>query len=204
MKKPLFFFTLFCSPAFAESGFYAGLGAGIANISTATTNSYSYLDGSSNKSGSNMVGSIYAGYDFSRYVGIQFDYDYIANVQFSDTGYSFNANQQILDLGITGHLPFGLFANSLSGLSLFGKLAVGYTSVSFSGGYVNNGTSTQALPTFAQNLVPVIGGGVEYGIKSVGIRLEYDYIGTTTVSNSGQNLMSVNNSIGLLSVFYHF
>lgn len=199
---------------YADSGFYVGVGAGYGSINTSTTNGYSYLDGSSNQSGGSMLGSIYAGYDFSHYVGIQMDYDYIANIQFSSgtnqttgTQNSFNVNQQMIDLAITGHLPFALFANSLSGISIFGKLGIGYTNVSFSGGAVASGQGlqyVQNLPSFGQSVVPVLGIGAEYGIDSVGIRVEYDYIGTTTVNTSNSNIMNINNNIGLISVFYHF
>lgn len=211
---PTAIFLTIAANAYADSGFYVGIGAGYGSISTSTTNGYSYLDGSSNKSGGNMLGSIYAGYDFSHYVGVQMDYDYIANIQFSSgtnqiTGVqnSFNANEQIIDLAITGHLPFALFANSLSGISLFGKLGIGYTNVGFSGGAVGSGQGlsyTQNLPSFAQSIVPILGIGAEYGIDSVGVRVEYNYIGTTTVSTNNSNIMNINNNIGLVSVFYHF
>lgn len=202
------------SLAHADSGFYVGIGTGYANLTSSTTNGFSYMDGATSKSGSNMLGSVYAGYDFNRYVGMQFDYDYLADVQYT-TGTtvnpgvqgSFSANQQILSLGITGHLPFELFANSLAGLSVFGKLAVGVSILNFSGGVVGAGNGlqyTQDLPANAQSMVPVVGFGAEYGMKSVGVRLEYDYIGNTSVSSDNQNLLNVNNSLGLVSVFYHF
>lgn len=198
--------------AYADSGLYAGIGAGYGTINTSTTNGFKYADGANNKNNGNMLGSIYLGYDFSRYVGIQLDYNYIANTQYTTgtdatTGVqgSFSASQQLIDLGITGHLPFELFANSLSGISLFGKAAIGYNTVNFNGGTVQTSpTYTQNLPGSAQSMVPIIGGGVEYGIGSVGIRLEYDYIGNTSVNVNSQNLMNVNNNIYLISALYHF
>lgn len=205
--------ALLIASSYADSGLYVGLGAGYGSIYTNTTNGYTYLDGSSSKNGGNMAGGLYVGYDFNRYLGLQFDYDYIANIQYSSSSVngingSFNANQQILDLGITGHLPFDIFTNNLSGLSLFAKLAVGYTTTSFSGGYLDSSGQSlagiQAMPTFAQSVVPVIGVGVEYGIDSVGARLEYDYIGNTNVTNNGVNMMNLSNDLILLSVMYHF
>lgn len=208
------FMSLLSIAAFADGGLYLGFGAGYGSINNNTVDGFNFVDGTSNKSGGNMAGGIYAGYDFNRYVGMQFDYNYIANVSYntgsnSSTGVqgSINANQQILDLGIIGHLPFGLFANSLSGLSLFGKLAVGYTVENFNGGnLVSSGSSpvTAQLPSQASSIVPVIGGGVEYGWSNVGLRAEYDYIGNTVVTNNSQSLMNSNNNLVLLSVFYHF
>ena len=161
-----------------------------------------------------MAGSIYIGYDFSHYVGIQADYNYLVGSQFNAGGSatpgvstSFNTTQQLIDLGITGHLPFSLFANALSGISLFGKLAFGYSTVSFNGGTLinNNGAGgTTKLPGSSSSLVPIIGGGAEYGIGPVGIRLEYDYVGNSTVNVGGQNMMNVNNNLVLLSALYHF
>ncbi len=200
-------------PAFADSGLYAGIGAGYGTINTNTTNGFSFPSNSSSSGGGNIAGSVFVGYDFSHYVGVQFDYDYIGNVQYSSgstipgiTG-SFNANQQLLALGIIGHLPFGLFANNLSGLSIFGKLSAGYTFTSFSGGSViaPQASNYQVnLPASSSSLVPVVGAGVEYGINSVGVRLEYDYVGNTPVTNNNQTLLNVNDSLVLLSVLYHF
>lgn len=216
MLKKLILITMgtIVSAAYADSGLYLGVGAGYANQGISTTNGYSYLDGSSSQSGGNMLGSVYLGYDFNHYLGIQSDYFYMADVQYTignnlnnGSQGSFTASQQLIDLGITGHLPFGIFANSLSGLSIFGKLALGYSFMNFSGGTVGingNSSSTQNIPGSSQGLVPVIGGGFEYGIDSAGIRLEYDYIGNTPISNNGQSLMNANNSIFLLSALYHF
>ncbi|MDD3266470.1 MAG: outer membrane beta-barrel protein [Burkholderiales bacterium] len=214
IKLPLLLTLLYVAPQFAsaDSGLYAGIGAGYGTINTSTTNGFNYVDGASNKNNGNMLGSIYVGYDFSRYLGVQVDYNYIANTQYTTgtdaaTGAqgSFSASQQLVDLGITGHLPFELLANSLSGISLFGKAAIGYNTVNFNGGTVRTSTGYQQnLPGTAQSMVPVIGGGVEYGISSVGIRLEYDYIGNTSVNVNNQNLMNVNNNIYLISALYHF
>ena len=201
--------------AFADSGTYIGISAGYGTINSSATNGFSFSDGTGNKDGGTIAGGVFVGYDFNRYVGVQADYDYIANVNYTTGGStmtgaqsSINANQQILDLGIIGHLPFGLFANALSGLSIFGKLAMGYTTTSFDGGtMVSSGTAgvnTVQLPSTASSFVPVVGLGTEYGWSSVGIRAEYDYIGNTAVTNNGQTLMNTNNGLTLVSVFYHF
>ena len=205
--------TLIACSAFADGGLYMGLGAGYGTINTNTTNGFAYLDGASAKGGGNLAGGLMLGYDFNRYLGVQSDYDYIANVQYT-TGSSipgvsgsFNGNQQLLDLGIIAHLPFILFSNNLSGLSLFAKLAIGYSFTNFIGGMVA-ATAAPALqislPANSSSLVPVAGLGIEYGVNSVGVRLEYDYIGNTTIVNNNQTLMNVQNSLTLLSVFYHF
>lgn len=213
-KKILFPLLIISGFSYADSGLYLGVGAGYNMQNTSTTNGFSYLDGASSKSGSNMLGSVYVGYDFNRFIGIQADYDYMANIQYTigndlnnGTQGSFSGSQQLLAVGLTGHLPFGIFANPLSGLSLFGKLSLGASFVNFDGGTVGAGTNlsyTQSIPSSSQSLVPVIGGGVEYGIDSAGVRLEYNYVGNTAINNNGQNLMNVNDSIILLSALYHF
>lgn len=216
MKKILFICIIITSAtfAFADDGLYVGVGAGYGNINTSTINGNNFANGSNSQSGGNAVGAVYVGYDFSHYVGVQADFDYIANVQHS-TGYnsvtgsnsSFSASQQIIDLGVTGHLPFSLFANALSGISVFGKLALGYSTTTFGGGTLlsqNTPSGSVNIPSSASTWVPVIAGGAEYGIGSVGIRLEYEYIGNTNVSINNLNSMNVNNSLVLLSALYHF
>ncbi len=213
-KNHLFLICLISiSSVYADSGLYLGIGAGYASTDSKTTNGFSYLDGSSEKNGGNMLGNLYVGYDFNRYVGLQADYYYIAGIPFNDVGSnipgiqgSFSVGQQTLALGITGHLPFELFANSLSGLSLFGKLAMGYNTFHFSGGNVANYDKTYiaSLPSTDENLSPIFGGGVEYGFDSVGIRAEYERIGSTPVGNDNQNMLSIDNNMYLISAFYHF
>ena len=201
--------------AFADSGTYVGISAGYGTINSSATNGFSFSDGTGNKDGGTMAGGVFVGYDFNRYLGVQADYDYIANVNYTTGGSSvtgaqssINANQQILDLGVIGHLPFGLFADSLSGLSIFGKLAMGYTTTSFDGGTMvssgSAGLNTVQVPSNASSFVPVVGIGAEYGWSTVGVRAEYDYIGNTAVTNNSQTLMNVNDGLALLSVFYHF
>ena len=217
MKKLVFacvITMLFSEYAVADSGLYVGVGAGYGTTSSSTTGGMNYANGSSEQSGGNMAGGVYVGYDFSHYVGIQADYNYIANVQYStgtipSTGANgtFSVNQQVLDLGVTGHLPFSLFADALSGISIFGKLAFGYATTSFNGGELvspSQPNGAAAIPSSSSNLVPVIAGGAEYGIGQVGIRLEYQYIGNSAINVNGQNIMNVNNSLVLLSALYHF
>ena len=208
------FSTLFCTYAQADGGLYVGIGAGYGTIASNTTGGLSYPNGSSSQGGGNMAGSVYLGYDFNHYVGIQADYDYIANVQLStgsipNSGVNgdFSVNQQVLDLGITGHLPFSLFADALSGISLFGGLAFGYSTTTFNGGQLASPVAaggSVSIPSSASNLVPVVAAGAEYGIGQVGIRLEYQYIGNSTINTNGQNVLNVNNNLVLLSALYHF
>lgn len=216
MKKLLLtaFLSAISAYALADGGLYVGVGAGYGTIGSNTTGGTSYPNGSSSQGGGNMAGSVYVGYDFSHYVGIQADYDYIANVQYS-TGATpssgsngdFNVNQQVLDLGVTGHLPFSLFADALSGISIFGRLAFGYSTTSFSGGQLTSPSASGGyvnIPSSASNLVPVLAAGAEYGIGQVGIRLEYQYIGNSTINTNGQNILNVNNNLVLVSALYHF
>jgi hypothetical protein len=214
MLKKLFF--ILCSTisacVYADSGLYLGIGTGYATINAKTTNGFSYIDGNSDKSDGNMLGNLFIGYDFSRYVGLQADYYYIASTQYS-TGSdipgiqgSFTINQQTIALGITGHLPFELFANSLSGLSLFAKLGIGYNTINIDGGTVANPDQSyiQSLSGYSGGLSPMIGGGVEYGIDNVGLRAEYERIGDITFSRDNQNLLNINNNLYMVSAFYHF
>jgi hypothetical protein len=120
---------------------------------------------------------------------------------------SYSATQQVIALGVVGHVPFQLFANALAGLSVFGRLSVGYSTLNFTGGAIappSDYKNLQLFPGYAQSLVPLAGAGIEYGISSVGVRLEYNYIGNTTVNNNDINLINTSNNIGLLSVLYHF
>lgn len=205
---------MFASYSFADSGLYVGVGVGYGDMSNSTVNGYNFLDGGSERSASSNLGSIYAGFDFNRYVGIQADYDYISSMNFSGGASnnpkvqsSYSATQQVLALGVIGHLPFQLFASSLAGLSIFGRLSVGYSTLNFTGGAIappSDYNNPQLFPGYAQSLVPLAGVGVEYGISSVGVRLEYNYIGSTTVNNNDINLINTSNNIGLLSVLYHF
>lgn len=212
MKNLLLACLIACSAAaYADNGLYAGIGAGYGNINTSTSNGFKFADGSSNQNNGNMLGSVYLGYDFNHFFGVQAGYSYIASTQYttevsSQSGAqgSFNASQQIIDWGVIGHLPFSIMATSLSGLSIFGKLSMGYSMVSFDGGSVTTGSSTQNIPGSSQSIVPVLGAGIEYGIDSVGVRLEYNYVGNNTVNSNSQNLMNVNNNLYLISALYHF
>lgn len=205
---------IFASCSFADSGLYVGVGVGYGNMSNNTINGYNFLDGGSERSASSTLGSIYAGFDFNRYVGIQADYDYLSSMNFAggasnnqDYPSSYSASQQVIALGVVGHLPFQLFANSLSGLSVFGRLSVGYSTLDFSGGAIAKPSdygNPELFPGYAQSLVPLIGAGIEYGINAVGVRLEYNYIGNTTVNNNDINLINTSNNLALLSVLYHF
>lgn len=216
MLKKLIFISsiLFTNFAFADSGFYVGVGVGYGSMSNNTVNGYNFLDGGSERSASSTLGSIYAGFDFNRYVGIQADYDYLSSMNFAGGASnnqnfpsSYSATQQVIALGVVGHLPFQLFANSLSGLSIFGRLSVGYSTLDFNGGAIATPSTydnPQLFPGYAQSLVPLAGLGVEYGVNSVGVRLEYNYIGNTTVNNNDINLINTSNNLGLLSILYHF
>lgn len=214
MKKFVFgamLSTVLCTYAQADGGLYVGVGAGYGTIGSNTTGGTSYPNGSSSQGGGNMAGSVYVGYDFSHYVGIQADYDYIANVQYStgstpSSNGDFSVNQQLLDLGVIGHLPFSLFADALNGISIFGRLAFGYSTTTFNGGQLvsQSSNSVISIPSTASSLVPVVAAGAEYGIGQVGIRLEYQYVGNSTINTNGQDILNVNNNLVLLSALYHF
>ena len=139
--------TVLCTYAQADGGLYVGVGAGYGTISSDTTGGASYANGSSSQGGGNMAGSVYLGYDFNHYVGIQADYDYIANVQYStgsipNSGVNgdFSVNQQIRPWNYRS-FTFSLFADAF-GISVFGRLAFGYSTTTFSGGQLASSSST--------------------------------------------------------------
>jgi hypothetical protein len=185
----------------ADGGFYVGIGAGYAMLANSLQSSYTFnnLSGGT-QSSNNFASTLYGGYDFNRYVGLEVDY----NVAFSgQVANAYNVNQQVINGVVVLHLPFGLFANALSGLSIFAKGGLGYSSLGF-GGVNPSCTNCVNPPSIAAGFIPAFGAGVEYGFTDIGIRGEWNYNGSVTAPNVGSNQVAVSSNMFLLSVLYHF
>jgi hypothetical protein len=201
IKKLLFISTLFISSAFAEGGFYTGAGLGYADISNTAQGPLNFGSTTSNKTanGNGLASTVYFGYDFNHFVGIQEEYDIAYNSSIAD---SYSANQQIFGTSLLLHLPFAVFSNELSGISVFAKGGLGYEVAQFSG---NSGCSGCVNPS-NQNaaFVPIYGLGAEYGFTNVGYRLEWDGAGSIMNTNQGINQTDISSNMVLMSIMYHF
>jgi hypothetical protein len=195
-----------------NSSLYVGLGLGYGLTSAKVTTPTSLSTIQKTQFGGNLVGGLYLGYDFNHYIGIQADYNYIANVNLnvnlnSATGFNstINDSQQLVDLGVTGHLPLELLNDYwLSGYYLYGRLGLGYNIASFQGGNVAFSDNNGSLPGNASTLIPVYAVGFEYGSGQVGFRLEYDYLGSISATSSTNNRIDVSNQFVMISTLYHF
>lgn len=187
--------------AYATGGFYAGIGAGYANISNTPLSGFNFNNGatSSQNTGAPAL-AFYGGYNFNRYIGVQVDYDFSFS---TPIGGSYNTTNQLIDALAIVYLPFGIFTNSLSGFSLFVKGGIGYNDFKFSN--VNPTCSTCINPPGeGYGIIPVYGIGAEYNFNPVGIRLEWVGDNNITIPNLGYNQVQANSNMYLLSVLYHF
>jgi hypothetical protein len=125
------------------------------------------------------------------------------SVAFNASAPTYTINQQLLDGVILLHLPFSIFADALSGFSLFAKGGLGYSVYTFNNQSANCATCVNP-PSNASAYTPVYGLGAEYGFSSVGIRAEWTYSGKVTAPNIGYNQVQLNSNMYLLSILYHF
>ena len=187
--------------AFADGGFYTGIGAGYADVSNTTQNPQIFNNGTlGTQSGSTFASNLYFGYDFNRFIGVQAEYDVAFGATIAN---SYNAGQQLLGASLLVHLPFSLFSDMLSGVSVFAKGGYVYNTTTF--GNVNQ-TCPNCVnpPTFANGFTPIYGLGAEYGFTNVGFRLEWDTTPAMVASNSNLSQVSVASNMFLLSILYHF
>jgi hypothetical protein len=189
------------SYTFAEGGFYMGIGAGYASLNNNLQNNYVYNNGNSgNQTSGNVASTLYFGYDFNHYIGLQGEY----NVAYDSTvANSYNVNQQLLGVSALLHLPFSLISDSLAGLSVFGKIGADYDVIGFSNVSPNCANCTNP-PSSAFGYVPLYGAGIEYGQNNIGVRLEWDQSGNINASNMGSTQSIVNSNMYLISILYHF
>lgn len=201
IKKIPYILLMLSGLAYAEGGFYTGIGLGYAGLdNTAQSNQIIGSGNSSSSVTSNAFATnIYFGYDFNHYIGVQEEYDVAYN---SNVGNSYSANQQVFGTDILFHLPFSLFSNDLAGLDVFAKGGLGYEVFQFSG---SNGCPNCVDPAHqGGSFVPMYGAGVEYGFTNVGYRLEWDGIGSITNNNQGMSQVAMSSNMYLLSIMYHF
>lgn len=186
--------------ALADGGFYTGIGAGYANVNNTVQSPLTFSNGSSgSQSGGAVASTLYFGYDFNRFVGIQADYDIAFSTSMAN---SYSSSEQVFGGSVLLHLPFSIFSDALSGLSVYAKGGVGYAIAGFSG----QSTCINCVnpPNTASAFAPLYGLGVEYGFTNVGYRLEWDGIGSIMSNNGGTSQVGVSSNLFLLSILYHF
>lgn len=188
--------------SYADGGFFAGVGVGYGTMSNTTQGGLTFNNGATGTANSdNFASSLYFGYDFNHYVGLEGDYNVLYN---SGVANSYSIAQQLLGVSIIGHLPFALFSDSLSKLSLLAKVGldynvVGFTNVSY------NCNSCVTPPNYYPGVSPIYGGGVEYGLTdNFGLRAEYNYQTNMVVSTPRGSELIVGSNIYILSAIYHF
>lgn len=187
--------------ATAEGGFYTGIGVGYNDVSNTVQSPlvFNSDNASGTQNGSGIASALYFGYDFNRYIGIQSEYDIGFPTQIANAYY---ANQQLFGLSVLAHLPFMLFSDLLSGLSVFAKGGIGYEVAALSGQSGCNNCVNP--PNSASAFVPIYGLGIEYGTGNVGYRFEWDGVGSMMTANNGTNQTSISSNMFLLSILYHF
>ena len=187
--------------AYAEGGFYVGIGPGYSSVSSALQSPYQFSNGGNGtQDAGSFASTLYFGYDFNRVVGIQADYNAAWGAQYSG-GYSLN--QQLLGGSLLLHLPFGVFSDHLSGFDAYLKGGIDYNAVNF-GNIGAPCVNCVNPPNSATGATPLYGAGIEYGFNNVGYRLEWDYSGSLMVTNQGNNQTSITSNSFFLSILYHF
>ncbi len=185
----------------ARDGFYVGLGAGYANINSASQGALNYRNG---ENGQKNVGSIasttYGGFDFNDYIGLQLEYDvtYGGNV-----ANSFSISQQLAGLGLLLSFPFERLSYRLRTLSIYAKGNMNYSMLNF---YNINTSCTNCVNTSNSStlFLPSYGAGLEYNLRVVGLRFEWDYNTSNTATYNGMNQVAITSNLFLISVLYHF
>ena len=200
-KIRLLFLMIISNLAFAEGGYYVGIGAGISNLTGTVQDPYQFSSTSSgSQSAKSFASQFYFGYDIYKWLGLQLDYNYAWGGNYNN---SYNINQQLLGGSILFHLPFSLISDSLGGLSAYTKVGYDYNSINF--GNVNSCGSCSTLNDSTYGFTPLFGLGVEWGVKNVGYRLEWDYSASIMAqNNANNNLVSTSSNSIFASIMYHF
>lgn len=189
---------------FSYGGFYMGAGAGYANISNSLQNSLVFNDGATgSKSVNGVASTVYFGYNFNNFVGIEVDYKVAFRAKVEN---SYSVQQQLAGASMLGRLPFGLLDNHLSGLSFFAKLGLDHNAINFFSvqSDCNNCVNPQSA-TFGFR--PTYGLGLEYDFsssQSFGVRGEWNNITKNLISNEGIQQLDVGTNMYLLSILYNF
>lgn len=198
-KFKIFPLLILTSTAFAQGGFYVGIGGGYSSLNNQAQSPWTFNSGSTSETAGAPAVMVYGGYDFNQVIGLEANY--LAAINGSTSSYT--ATQQLLGGSLLVHFPFSIVSDNLSGLSVFGRGGFDYNMVNFSN--IQNNCVTCVIPPGSVNsFTPRYGAGVEYGLKNVGYRLEWDYAGSLTATNQGSNEVNLSSSSFLISILYHF
>ncbi len=182
----------------ADDPFYVGVGLGTAHVTSSPEGGLASQSGSDNETS----GSIFAGYQFNRYVAAEVAYvnsgTFSQNLQITGSNpYGYNASDKLetWSLAAVGSWPVA------SQLALTGKLGIAetrlkqslqYTSF-FGPSYVTNNTGTKSGA--------IVGIGLLYSpVPHIGVGLNWDYYGTI----SDQSPASLKEDVLTVSLRYSF
>ena len=200
LKLKLYALLLLTAAAYAEGGFYVGIGAGYTGVSNTPQSGLQFNNGAtSTQSGGAPTGNLIFGYDFNRIVGIEANYQVFLNAQLD----SYSASQQLLGGSVLVHLPFSIINQHLAGFSAFARGGVDYTAMTF---YNVQPTCTSCVnpPSQVAGYAPLLGAGLEYGGQNIGYRLEWYYSGSVMSAYQGVNQVNTTSNSYLISILYHF
>lgn len=184
----------------ADGGYYIGIGGGYSSLTGTVQSPYQFANTtSSSQSAGSFASTLYFGYDFNRWVGLQAEYNAAWAGQYSN---SYSINQQLLGGSILLHFPFSVFSDSLNGLSVYAKGGYDYNAINF--GAQSSCSGCLSVPSAAYGSSPMYGLGAEYGFKNIGYRLEWDYAGALMATSGGNNLVSTTSNSYFVSILYHF
>lgn len=201
-KIRLLFLLIISNLAFADGGYYMGIGAGYSDLTGMVQAPYQFSSTSSgSQDATSFASQFYFGYDIYKWLGLQLDYNYVWGGNYNN---SYNINQQLLGGSLLFHLPFGIISNSLNGLSAYTKLGYDYNSINF--GNVNSCGSCGTLNKSTYGFTPLFGLGAEWMVNSnVGYRLEWDYAANIKAQNSeNNNVFNTSSNSFFASIVYHF
>jgi hypothetical protein len=200
-KIRLLCLLIIANMAFADGGYYVGIGAGYSNITANAVSPLEFTNPTTNaQDAQSFTSQLYFGYDLYKWLGLQLDYNVSWLGQYNN---SYSVTQQTLGPSVLFHLPFSLFSDSLSGASVYTKLGYDYNAVNFDN--VGSCSACSSLNSSATGFSPLFGLGAELGFKHIGYRLEWDYLGGVMAkNNTGNNAINTSSSSFLASIMYHF
>lgn len=196
MKKYLIILCFIFFNSFATGGWVTGAGLGLGFVNMNSLNNLSYNDGSYSQNGNSISTTIFAGYNFNSYIGLEINYNVIYNSQTPN----FYLTTQIVGLEIIGKLPFSIISSHLKGISIFAKIGDAYTNFGFSNitSYCSNCINVSEM-TFGFPFI--YGAGLEYDLQNVGYRFEWMQLNLGSNFNSQITLQP---NLFLLSILYNF
>ncbi len=200
-KIRLFCLLIITNLAYAEGGYYIGVGAGYSDITANAVSPLEFTNPTTNaQDAQSFTSQLYFGYDIYKWLGIQLDYNVSWLGQYNN---SYSVNQQVIGPSVLLHLPFSIFSDSLNGISAYTKLGYDYNAVNF--GNIGSCSACANLNSGASGFSPLFGLGAELGFKNIGYRLEWDYSGGIMAkNNTNNNAINTSSSSYLASIMYHF